>query len=1148
MSIFRETFPDFVTDQLNYRQEGMRGRDPKFLRELNNRTSWVRMSSSVNYQGTNTLAKKYVLQGGTLNNAKSFKSGLGSNGTSVYDTKSPGGTKHRLGIRPMPGITNVQVQSKGAYGSLQEATVSFVAWDIAQLEELEILYMRPGYTVLLEFGWDFYNPVPQWDILNKKDISLNDAFKEIYRLIKEHGGNYDALLGYVKNYNWSARDDGGYDCTTTIISLGEVLESLKCNWVPLETNAFDVGGAGLFKLNLASPTQDPTIINSYEQGIIPGLLHELWYFTENRTTSNSPNYTFTFRDPTYGTDYNLYMAKKLGGIEKNDRGGLTRFLGSDGVEGWITLGSFCDLLNNYVLLRGANNTPISQITTYETNATGDINRSNSLDCIASPLSISTNLGVCLVNNPAWASLSATTPTSGSTPSGTSNPVTTANDATRLLGNFANIVTLKKLFTKATTPPVVVGGLPIPFTGVTVYKFTQSLEANLKSIATQLSNLITKVEVIPGAKLQYKFTLSTGKSFISDNPNPSTNINFFQVIVDNNVDALYKTLFSADYDDPNRSNQGFLEDPFDDGTLATKDSTGKSYTTAEVKKLMENIFGNFPLDARLQQLVSTSVPVAASATANVAANTPGLTNGTLPFVISNTLTSKCLGSISNIYVNMNYLYQCAVSKNIASNDNQNQNTISIREFLQTVLREIQNSLGNINNFDIQVDSRNAIGRIIDINFTGEVTKNPYTIQLHNLSSTARSYKFQSKIFPEMGSIIAISAQDATGIGKLGYDNATLVAWNENITDRLIPKKDFSSDILIAKGTDPSSFILPFLTKMYSYFQAIRGVDSNNINFAFGGLNFAYRDFLANLNRFDERNKTKTIIPTELSITLDGIGGMVIGNLFQINQDIIPKAYKGGAGRKIAYIINKLGHNISNNDWTTEISAYPIIFESSKGTNVAKNWKNQQYPGALILSAGGARYVIRGNAGSTSAFSNQSSIKTAINFFISKGLSKEAAAALVGSFLQESALDPSIININGSLAFNASNQTYAAGIAQWVGPRRVNLLKYANSKGVNITNYAEAIKIKDNNSKTANSGNILTAAFKNISLETQLEFAYQEMQTYPGFTNFKTSTDINSNIIWVYERYEGGNYTAGADIGNRGPWAADLVARYNKGDFK
>ncbi len=69
----------------------------------------------------NDLASNYVLQGGTLLNNQP-RTGLGKNGTSTYDTLSPGGVQHRLGIRPMPGITNVSIQSKGAYGSLQEAT------------------------------------------------------------------------------------------------------------------------------------------------------------------------------------------------------------------------------------------------------------------------------------------------------------------------------------------------------------------------------------------------------------------------------------------------------------------------------------------------------------------------------------------------------------------------------------------------------------------------------------------------------------------------------------------------------------------------------------------------------------------------------------------------------------------------------------------------------------------------------------------------------------------------------------------------------------------------------------------------------------------------------------------------------------------
>jgi muramidase (phage lysozyme) len=210
---------------------------------------------------------------------------------------------------------------------------------------------------------------------------------------------------------------------------------------------------------------------------------------------------------------------------------------------------------------------------------------------------------------------------------------------------------------------------------------------------------------------------------------------------------------------------------------------------------------------------------------------------------------------------------------------------------------------------------------------------------------------------MGSIIAISAQDVNGIGKLGYDNATLVAWNEGVIDRLIPKKDFTSLIKLSKEDNPITFIYPFLTKMYSYFQATRGVSSENPNFAYGGLNFAYRDFLAYLARIDERNNFKAIIPTELSVTLDGIGGIVIGNIFSINQDIIPKGYRSTSNRTLAYIVTRISHNLQDNDWTTTLNAYPIIFENKEGVNAAQDWDNQQYPGAkpgenvITLSAGG-----------------------------------------------------------------------------------------------------------------------------------------------------------------------------------------------------
>ena len=467
--------------------------------------------------------------------------------------------------------------------------------------------------------------------------------------------------------------------------------------------------------------------------------------------------------------------------------------------------------------------------------------------------------------------------------------------------------------------------------------------------------------------------------------------------------------------------------------------------------------------------------------------------------------------------MNFLYSQAISRNVASNDTQNNNNISIREYLQGILREIQNSMGNINDFDIQVDNRNAIGRIIDINFTGETDKEPFTLQIHNTNSVVRNYNFQSKIFPEMGSIIAISAQDANGVGKLGYDNATLVAWNEGISDRLIPKKDFDKAITLDDLDNPNTFLFPFLTQLLEYFNAVQGQDKSNPNFAFGGLNFAYKDFLAHLAKYDNQNKYKTIIPTELSVKLDGIGGVIIGNLFKINEDIIPKGYRGTANRNLAYIVTKINHTISDNDWVTELNAYPIIFETSKGVDVTKKFNKQQYPGVTIGISGRTIINVPVINASTRVFraETQSNLKTAVNFFSSKGFSDYQIAALLGGFLQESKLNPNITNSIGAI-----------GIAQWLGNRKSKLQSKPNYQTLN-TQLNFVIEEFNSNEKSAG-----TKLKSSRTLEEAIAAA-ASYERYADITN-GVNTDYNDVLLAV-------------ETGRRIGYAKDLLSRIRNKEF-
>lgn len=74
------------------------------------------------------------------------------------------------------------------------------------------------------------------------------------------------------------------------------------------------------------------------------------------------------------------------------------------------------------------------------------------------------------------------------------------------------------------------------------------------------------------------------------------------------------------------------------------------------------------------------------------------------------------------------------------------------------------------------------------------------------------------------------------------------------------------------------------------------------------------------------------------------------------------------------------------------------------------------------------------GGTKDSGKQDRTSYAMNYFMNKGLSREAAAGLVGNLMRESGLNPMALNKNGG----------AYGIAQWLGPRKKKLFEtYGNN---------------------------------------------------------------------------------------------------------
>jgi hypothetical protein len=232
-------FPDYVQTQINQRQELVNStkRDSSTIQWLTNRNSFVRLSSGANvYTGTvghtPDLAKANVLQGGTVAvNEETDSTTIKKGFKETYKQ----GTDDQIGLRPMPGVVGLSVDTGGKWQTTLEATVEIKCYDLDQLDTIQKLYMSLGVTVFLEWGHNPYidnngslqkniRPINFFNFTKKRDL-----LKAVTTKREETNGNYDALVGTVMNFDWSANTDGSYNCSVSILGPGGMVESLRIN-------------------------------------------------------------------------------------------------------------------------------------------------------------------------------------------------------------------------------------------------------------------------------------------------------------------------------------------------------------------------------------------------------------------------------------------------------------------------------------------------------------------------------------------------------------------------------------------------------------------------------------------------------------------------------------------------------------------------------------------------------------------------------------------------------------------------------------------------------------------------------------------------------------------------------------------------------
>ena len=257
-------------------------RTPEVSNYLNNRNAWIKMASGIDLSGSAAIEKldnissddgEYITDQEKLNIQGS---GLAENmvlfnTTQRFDTKSKSYVKrsgvresntlagsidkmygglgsNQRGLQPVPGITDISIECLNR-GSIRKATVNIKAYNKFQFGLIELLYLRLGYMVMLEWGWDKYvsnitkspnaTTSPKINIEEMESTIIENQWfdgnsysqSDILNLVNSNEerfqGNYGGFFGKVSNFQWKLNSDNTYDITLNLITLGSVIESLN---------------------------------------------------------------------------------------------------------------------------------------------------------------------------------------------------------------------------------------------------------------------------------------------------------------------------------------------------------------------------------------------------------------------------------------------------------------------------------------------------------------------------------------------------------------------------------------------------------------------------------------------------------------------------------------------------------------------------------------------------------------------------------------------------------------------------------------------------------------------------------------------------------------------------------------------------------
>ena len=448
-NIVGEQFENYVLNQIKVRQKLYGSgvgedslRNQNQLQLINNKQAWLKMASSVAVVGnsspsifnktsgeyvdanistgekrlrdigiTNTdefvnsgLAEKTVLfntlstlnptsyddDGTTVNieGSYNFRSGVSKTNSLWNNSNSYGLGGTNQGLVPAPGLISFTMDSQNR-GSIRKGTIELKCYNRFQFELVELVYLRLGFTLMIEWGWDKYTTNGK-DIQNVGNTIIEDKWFQnntnmtqlemintINSYQKLYHGNYDGFYGRVTNFNWSYDTDGTYGVSIDLISVGDVIESLTLATKSTALSVKEINattGSNAFEDTGLTADDSPIVSNAgstaLSQDMFTDILGQKWDAEQSNFTNPS-----------------LYFNNFDSSQKSNEAGSLDKY------NYYMTFGELVRKLETYCIPKLLNDFgEASEMIYFDSNTDTNL-------CVAFPNQISLDPRVCLIKPP-----------------------------------------------------------------------------------------------------------------------------------------------------------------------------------------------------------------------------------------------------------------------------------------------------------------------------------------------------------------------------------------------------------------------------------------------------------------------------------------------------------------------------------------------------------------------------------------------------------------------------------------------------------------------------------------------------------------------------------------------------------------------------